>query len=161
MTMNSKSHPSCVSTLDNVAALNSMAGLPALVAQLQQQGIACLFGFGSQQDFKNSFCRQIKQRCFAGIYRRGVPGEQDTTSIFGSVYSQARSVAVAFDGESTQNALDMGNLVRQTGSTFDPWATIEAAAAMIRKPEPISITPMANFAGADGFKLRLARAIQP
>ena len=72
-----------------------------------------------QQDFKNSFCRQIKQRRFAGIYRRGVPGEQDTTSIFGSVYSQARSVAVAFDGESTQNALDMGNLVRQTGSTFD------------------------------------------
>src|ERR1700738_3383642 len=72
-----------------------------------------------QRDFKNSFCRQIKERCLTGIYRRGVPGEQDTTSLFNSVYSQARSVAVTFDGESTQNALDMGDLVRQTGSTFD------------------------------------------
>ena len=35
-----------------------------------------------------------------------------------------------------------------------------AAAAMTRKPDPISITPRANFAGADGLRLRLANAIQ-
>ncbi len=32
-----------------------------------------------------------------------------------------------------------------------------AAAAMTRNPEPISIKPSANFAGAEGFKLRLAK----
>ena len=34
-----------------------------------------------QRDFKNSFCRKIKERCLTGIYRRGVPGEQDPTSL--------------------------------------------------------------------------------
>jgi hypothetical protein len=73
-----------------------------------------------QRDFKRSFCRQIKERCLTGLYRRGVPGEQDTTTIFSSVYSEIRSVAVSLDGESGQNAVGMGDLVRQTGATFDP-----------------------------------------
>src|SRR5271167_710278 len=34
-----------------------------------------------------------------------------------------------------------------------------AAAAITRNPEPINITPIANLAGAEGFKLRRASAI--
>jgi hypothetical protein len=88
-----------------------------------------------QRDFKNSFCKKIKERCFTGLYRRGVPGEQDTTSIFGSVYSQARSVAVTFDGESTQNALDMGDLIQKKGSAFD----------RPREPKPVFANVAAGF----------------
>jgi hypothetical protein len=73
-----------------------------------------------QRDFKRSFCRQIKERCLTGLYRRGVPGDQDLTTIYSAVYSQIRSVAVSIDGESSENALAMGDMVGQAGATFDP-----------------------------------------
>src|SRR6267154_6061345 len=50
-------------------------------------------------------------------------------------------------------------MMSQYGNTFDPDATMAAAAAMTRNPEPINMTPTANFAGADGLRLRLANAI--
>src|ERR1700736_2772891 len=50
-------------------------------------------------------------------------------------------------------------MISQYGNTFDPDATMAAAAAMTRNPEPINMTPRANFAGADGLRLRLANAI--
>ncbi len=48
----------------------------------------------------------------------------------------------------------------QYGSTFAPAATTVAAAAITRNPDPMSMTPMANLAGAEGFSLRAASAIQ-
>ena len=39
-------------------------------------------------------------------------------------------------------------------------ATIDAAAAITRKPDPISMTPIANFAGTEGSRLRRASATQ-
>src|SRR5580704_312485 len=50
-------------------------------------------------------------------------------------------------------------MINQYGSTLDPEATMEAAPAMNKNPEPISMMPMANFAGADGLRLRFAKAI--
>lgn len=97
-----------------------------------------------QRDFKNSFCRQIKERCLTGLYRRGVPGDQDLTTIYSAVYSQIRSVAVSVDGESSDNALAMGDMVGQTGATFDapsqpksPFAALTAASQNPYAPNPL------------------------
>lgn len=97
-----------------------------------------------QRDFKRSFCRQIKERCLTGLYRRGVPGEQDITTIYSAVTSQIRSVAVSIDGESSDNALAMGEMVGQTGATFDvpsqpksPLAALTAAYQNPYAPNPL------------------------
>lgn len=97
-----------------------------------------------QRDFKNSFCRQIKERCLTGLYRRGVPGDQDLTTIYSAVYSQIRSVAVSISGESSDNALAMGDMVGQAGATFDvssqpksPLAALTAAYQNPYAPNPL------------------------
>ncbi len=51
-------------------------------------------------------------------------------------------------------------MVSQFGDTFEPDATMAAAAAMTRNPDPMSMRPRANFAGAEGLRLRLASATQ-
>lgn len=151
-----------------------MARLPldnVLVSQLDI--VAVIDGTGPikdevyKHDFKNSFCRKIKERCQTGLYRRGVAGEQDTSTIFNSVYSQARSAAVTISGESSDNALAMGDLVRHTGSTFDgpraprsPFANVAGGPANPYAPNPLQrqvefVDDLSNSSGIKRYRIFL------